>query len=330
MSMTKSQSTEVVHHANRVLFAEHRQPFWTRMDQNYRHKYERVHKLLHPHPLTVVDLPTAASEMEVSRYAILLVGVFAIFAAQQNPPLNPVPDFWLKQIKHRCAMLEDLAFLPELIDLLDNRYQYLISTYDCKKLTSLCEDLSSLRKTYVIPHHVDTDIYKDAGLPKIHDVLFYGNDDPRSYPFRYRLRKILEASRLKVRIIEHPDYHAVDPERCGEALSRAINQSWISIATPTIHDYLVAKYFEISASGAVVAGRMATQGKPIWQDNYVQLGPEMSDREIMDRLSAALEDKELLRHKSAVMGELVRREYSLDRYVERLAAVLQDVARDAH
>src|SRR5205807_9705725 len=67
-------------------------------------------------------------------------------------------------------------------------------------------------------------------------------------------------------------------------LARIINQSKISIATPPVGDYLVAKYFEISAAGSVVAGKMAAQGRPIWKDHYVQLEEDMSNVEILERL----------------------------------------------
>lgn len=310
----------------RILFAEHRLLFWTRMDQNYRYKYERVLKLLGPHPITLADITRGGGDIDPGCYAVLLVGVFALFADQDSQPQARVPDTWFRGINRRCVILEDLAPWTELIELLNDRYQYLISTYDCDHLAKLCRGLPCLRKTYVIPHHVNTEIYKQWGLPKIYDVLFYGNDDIRTYPFRSRLRKLLEGSRLKLHIIEHPDYETFDPARCGEALARTINQSWIAIATPSIHDYLVAKYFEISAAGAVVAGKMASQGRPIWKEHYLRLEEDMSDLEILDRLVAALEDKAWLRRQSAVMEEVIRKEYSLDRYVERLMAVMNHVA----
>jgi hypothetical protein len=310
----------------RILFAEHRLLFWTRMDQNYRYKYEQILKLLDPDPFTLADIAQDWGDIEPDCYAVLLVGVFALFADQGSQPLAPVPDAWFRGIKRRCVILEDLVPWTELVELLNDRYQYLISTYACDHLAKLCRGLPSLRKAYVIPHHINTDIYKQWGLPKIYDVLFYGNDDIRTYPFRSRLRKLLEGSRLKLHIIEHPDYETFDPARCGEALARTINQSWITIATPSIHDYLVAKYFEISAAGAVVAGKMATQGRQIWKENYLRLEEDMSDLEILNRLFAALDDKALLRRQSAVMEEVIHREYSLDRYVARLKAVMHHVA----
>ena len=70
---------------------------------------------------------------------------------------------------------------------------------------------------------------------------------------------------------------------------------------------------------------MAVQGRPVWNDHYVQLEEDMSDLEILERLDAVLKDEESLRRKSEIMGRIMRQEYSLDRYVERFAAVLEEI-----
>ncbi len=312
----------------RILFVEDQKRFFNRMDRNYRHKYERLRNAFASDSFTTSDIGAIGPNLDPSLYSILLVGVFAVFPLRTDPPEWIVPPAWLEKINTRCAMVEDLWPPRPNCDLpgfLGNKYQYLISTYDCDGLAQLCKRAPSIRKAYVIPHHIDTRLYKDRGLPKIYDVLLYGNMRPERYPFRNRLRRLLESSHLKVRIIEYPGAHVFDEERCSEGLARIINQSKISIATPSVGDYLVAKYFEISAAGSLVAGQMATQGRPIWKDRYVQLEEDMSDLEILGRLDAALKDEESLRRKSEIMGCIVRQDYSLDRYVERLTTVLEEI-----
>ena len=303
-----------------------------RMDRNYRYKYERIRKLLEPGSSTTVDIGTLPSHLEPGFYQVLLVGIFAVFPLRTDPADWIVPPAWFHKVPVCCAMVEDLwAPWPQrnLAEFIGDKYQYLISTYDCEDLAQLHRRLPSVQKTYVVPHHIDAELYKDRELPKIYDVLFYGNTNPERYPFRHRLRRLLAGSNLKVRIIEYPGAHVFDDERCAEGLARIINQSEISIAAPPIGDYLVAKYFEISAAGSVVAGRMPAQGRPIWKENYVQLEEDMSDEEILRRLAVALKDKASLRHKREVMGRIIRQEYSLDRYVERLMGVLQEISGSA-
>ena len=310
-----------------LLFVDDRKRFFTRMDRNYRYKYERIRSLQESGSFTTVDIGSLPSLLDPSLYGLLLVGVFAAFPLRSDPPEWVVPAGWFHKINRRCVMVEDLwpRSGRELAEFLGNKYQYLISTYDCDGLTQLRKRLPSVRKAYVIPHHINTELYKDRGLPKIYDVLLYGNTNPERYPFRNRLQRLLANSHLKVRIIEHPGAHVFDEERCSEGLARIINQSEISIATPAAGEYLVAKYFEISAAGSVVAGKMPTQGQHIWKEHYVQLEEDMSDAEILGRLTAALKDRDSLQRKREVMGQLVRQEYSLDRYVERLTAVLKEI-----
>jgi hypothetical protein len=313
---------------SRVLFVDDQKRFFTRMDRNYRYKYERIRKVLESDSFTTVDVDAIPSRLDPSLYRLLLVGVFAAFPLCTDPPERIVPPTWFHGINACCMMLEDLRAprgSRDLLEVLGAKYQYLISTYDCDDLTQIRKRLPSVRTVHTIPHHIDIELYKDRGLPKIYDVLFYGNTNPERYPFRNRLRRLLASSSLKVQFIEHPGAHVFDEERCSEALARIINQSEISIATPGAGDYLVAKYFEISAAGSVVAGKMATQGRRIWTENYVQLEEDMSDLEILGRLTAALQDKDSLRHKRDLMGKVVRQEYSLDRYVERLTAVLKEI-----
>ena len=316
---------------SRVLFVDDQKRFFTRMDRNYRHKYERIRRVMESESFSTVDIGAISPNLDPGQYAILLVGVFAVFPLRTDPPDWRVPPAWFHKINACCVMLEDLWPRPDrgLAEILGNKYQYLISTYDCDDLAQLCKGLPSVRKTYVIPHHIDTELYKERGLPKIYDVLFYGNTNPERYPFRNRLRRLLASSHLKVRIIEHPGAHVFDEERCSEGLARIINQSEISIATPPVGDYLVAKYFEISAAGSVVAGKMAAQGRDIWKEHYVQLEEDMSDLEILARLTAALKDNDSLRYKSEVMRQLVGQHYSLDRYVDRLTAVLLEIGSNS-
>lgn len=325
---TPSQNGQLAQTKSRVLFVEDQKKFYKRMDRNYRYKYEQMQKVFEPGSFTAVDIGTLDFNLDPSLYGVLLVGVFAVFPLRNDPPEWMVPPAWFQKINKRCVMVEDLwAPRPDrdLAEFLGNKYQYLISTYDCDALDQLCKQATSIRKAFVIPHHIDTRLYKDRGLPKIYDVLFYGNSRPDRYPFRDRLRRLLASSNLKVHIIEYPGAHVFDEQRCSEGLARIINQSKIAIASPPVGDYLVAKYFEISAAGSVVAGKMPTQGQPIWQDHYVQLEEDMSDLEILSRLCAALKDEESLRHKSEIMGRIMREEYSLDRYVEKLEVVLEEI-----
>jgi hypothetical protein len=257
-----------------------------------------------------------------------LSGEFAQFPEFPVDGEGPIPSAWLEQIPKRCLFLEDMHLQPESCRQVNRNFNYLLACYDCPELHALLECCPNLRKAFIIPHHLDMLIYRDYGLPKLFDVLLYGNTDASIYPFRRRLRDLLANSLLRVRIVEDPCYDAFDPDRCGESLVRAINQSWISIATPSRFDYLVAKYFEIGACGSVVAGKMPPQGEAIWRDRHIRLTEEMTDEEITATLTAALLSPDRLRQISEEMRCEIHRNYSLGSYCNRLVSVVQDIMLD--
>src|SRR5215469_4048538 len=131
---------------SRVLFVDDQKRFFTRMDRNYRYKYERIRKLLESDSFTTVDMGTISSHLDPNLYAILLVGVFAAFPLRTDPPEWIVPPAWFDKVKTCCVMLEDLWARHgfDLAAFLGNKYQYLISTYDCDHLAQLCKRMPSV------------------------------------------------------------------------------------------------------------------------------------------------------------------------------------------
>jgi hypothetical protein len=315
----------------RVLFAESHKYFRANMDRNYAYKHAAACAGL-ADMLTVADVSEAApADVDPRVHDILLVGVFTSNADPTDPIGSGVPQAWAAQIAKRCVMVEDMRMQPDIAAFLNEyRCQYLLATYECAELAELCARCQFIRRVFVIPHHIDTFLYRRLRLSKIYDVALYGCTQGPYYPFRRRLASLLRASTLRTLVLDHPGRRAFDPEACGESLVRLINQSWMAIATPTASGYLVAKYFEISACGSMVAGSVPAQGLPIWGDCSTLLDESLSDDEILGRIEAALADKETLSRQAAIAHDRVHSEYSLDRYVARLRDVLLEIAADTH
>src|SRR5207247_362860 len=103
------------------------------------------------------------------------------------------------------------------------------------------------------PNAVNTALFQEWGRPKRYDVILYGCLDAAVYPLRSRLAGLLaRQSEFTVRHITHPGYYPdAETQRnviAGEALSRAINEAWIGIATSGIYRVMMTKYLEIAAS----------------------------------------------------------------------------------
>src|SRR5438046_10270096 len=92
----------------RVLFVEDKKRFFTRMDRNYRRKYERIRKVFESDSFTTTDLGAIDSNLDPSLYGILLVGVFAVFPLRNDPLEWIVPSAWFQKINPCCVMAEDL------------------------------------------------------------------------------------------------------------------------------------------------------------------------------------------------------------------------------
>jgi hypothetical protein len=301
--------------------------FRQRMDRNYLHKYERI--LAMPN-VTNYDLNCPKKELLCHSYDLLIVGVFPNSGSKLllNGAIEPER---LSHIPLKCAIFEDIRDATfrggrrALCEHLNQHYHFVIATYDCEELEYIKTLCPNVRQFFVLPHFIDTDIFHDYDLAKTWDVLFYGNVRSEVYPFRRRLGELLRQSDLSVKIIAHPGYADYKSQICGINLARLINQAKITIATPTSSDYLIAKYFEISAAKSMIAGQMASQGKSIWQDNYVYLDDQMSDAEIIDSLKSALLDQAKLDLSVQHMYSMMQKHYGLDAFIQAFERIIEKI-----
>ncbi len=138
----------------------------------------------------------------------------------------------------------------------------------------------------VIPHHISFELYKNLYLEKEYDILLYGNTNSDFYPFRKRLHKLLEAN-FNCKKVEYPKV-------TGEALVKLLNRSWMSVATKSTEDYLVAKYIEIPACNCLPIGNIATTERAVFEDVMFELKEDWSDEYIIEVVKECLGNKERL------------------------------------
>lgn len=190
----------------------------------------------------------------------------------------------------------DYTFLQgfySLYDFIDTwKIDYVISNY-CgnDEFEVIKAGLRSLKVPIAtIPNLVDGEVFKNRHLDKIYDVLIYGSTDG-VYALRKRMFDILSKNRLgwKVKILSDRDVQ-------GDALSILINQAHLAVATGSLFEYLVAKYFEIGHSHACILGNIPRQGQYLFKNNYIPLNLTMSYKEIENTISRALKNKAQLAH----------------------------------
>jgi len=171
------------------------------------------------------------------------------------------------------------------------------------------------------PMAVRTDIFRDYGMEKVNDVLFYGAVR-EAYPLRVRLLRFLEdldrTGSLRVRIIPHPGYWddgyvPQDGHYVGEKLAQEINRSWISIATGSVYGCMFAKHLEIAAAKSFVAGSLPDAARPFFGRGFADLDAK-EDGEIGDRLHALLSDKDELTARTEEGYQRIRAGFSVEAY----------------
>lgn len=168
----------------------------------------------------------------------------------------------------------------------------IISIYDCPEFTYFSKFLTNISNFYLINHGYPNHIFKPISCEKKYDVLFYGATNSVIYILRCRIanliRQIAPLNNIRFRFITE-----IEKIR-EEQLATIINKSWLCIACVSVFSYLVRKYLEISACNSVVVGDTNSQGQQIIGNNMVFINKTMSDKEIIDKITYYLTNKEIL------------------------------------
>jgi hypothetical protein len=215
--------------------------------------------------------------------------------------------------------------------------------------------------TNVSSRFVNTNIYKNYKLEKKYDILIYGtrnfkypykkeqfrsiqeyilkfqdnynvvinNDMPINfYPLRIKLENIMNKLSDKCRILILPETSILDKNItniANENLSMLINQSYLTVACPSIADVLMHKFLEIAASNSVILGKYPTDYKDLFEGNMIEVDEFMEDDLIIKIIDDALADKTKLLEMSNRLYKKVHKEYNLDKAVENFNEVMDGI-----
>ena len=222
-------------------------------------------------------------------------------------------------------------------------YLFLDDTYYISSRTSKCKFTNlvngfifwykndMIKKSYEIKYplknvmnvssrYVNTNIYKDYGLPKIYDILLYGTRNFRYnykneelisirqwiskyekinnviitdridfYPLRVKLENIIKNNTHKYKVKILPESTIDSSKIVNEDLAKLINQSYLTIACSSIADVLLHKHLEIPASKSVILGSYPSDYKKLFAGNIVEVNEFMSDDMILSIIDSYLQ-----------------------------------------
>jgi hypothetical protein len=134
----------------------------------------------------------------------------------------------------------------------DEGVNYIFTYYRDKFLDWYPEFSQNMRW---IPHHANTEIYKDYNLNKDIEILMTGSLLEEFYPLRVNIQKRFE-SRKEFVHHQHPGYRTIkDSEKnvyVGKNYAMELNRAKICITCDSIYRYPLMKYFEITACNALL------------------------------------------------------------------------------
>jgi hypothetical protein len=106
-----------------------------------------------------------------------------------------------------------------------------------------------------VPHAASPDFMLDFNRRPENAILLSGAVSP-FYPLRQRMRRLYDRSAYAINLLEHPGYlRAYDYERdecVGRRYARAIRRHRAAFTDSTKEHYVIAKFFEIPAAGALL------------------------------------------------------------------------------
>ncbi|WP_276623853.1 glycosyltransferase [Syntrophomonas wolfei] len=107
-----------------------------------------------------------------------------------------------------------------------------------------------------LPHHIDSNIFKDYHLPKTIDYLMMGALHEYIYSLRYKIReKMTEKPGFVYH--EHPGYKHFSPAEMKKLLvgpnyAREINRARLFLSCDSVYKYPLLKYFEVLACNTLL------------------------------------------------------------------------------
>lgn len=136
-----------------------------------------------------------------------------------------------------------------------------LATY-AYRLADFFPEVAKSRRVVWLPHSASPDFTLAANSTPRNE-LFLSGAITEHYPLRERLNALRESSFKKIIRHEHPGYHCqynyTDDGRVGRAFARRIWEHRAAFTDCSVHQYAVAKHFEIPATGALLVADIAIE-----------------------------------------------------------------------
>ncbi|MBK8230301.1 MAG: hypothetical protein IT349_05760 [Candidatus Eisenbacteria bacterium] len=203
--------------------------------------------------------------------------------------LDPLPPDLARCAIPRCVWIDDAYVAPA------ERARWLLAVRPALSLFTQWSWARFYRRLPLgrplwLPHAVDPQVFHPGSTVDVTrpiDLLLFGKIDPRIYPFRARLARLLARIRgLRAEIVPHPGYgQGAQPEA---ALADLLRSAQVALVDGTRHHLLLRRYFEVPACGTLALGPPPVDAADRVSGLLTPLDPRESDAQLLRHLHAAV------------------------------------------
>jgi hypothetical protein len=180
------------------------------------------------------------------------------------------------------------------------------------------------------PHCAEKSIFRDYDLKKDFDFQIIGLINSDIYPFRSRLKHLIEnimipKYQIRYRILEHPGgrINNVDDQVINYAMQ--INRAKINITCSSKFKYALAKYSEVPLCRTLLAADIPDENNE-WYSNWMcALDPNLPDNEIVKILYDHIFNDELLYRKTNYGYDENMKNRTQEHYANNLVRIIKEI-----
>jgi hypothetical protein len=173
-----------------------------------------------------------------------------------------------------------------------------------------------------IAHCAESLIYRDYKEKKTVDILLTGSLDEYHYPFRVRMKRLIEQHLSKIFVCEILEHSTL----VLDGYARKINSAKITVTCSSRWRYRLGKYSEIPLCGSLLCADLPAEDEDFFKSFMLVIDDSMSDSEIIEKISYYVtHDQE--REQLVLKGMQATQEYTHQYYAKRFLKTVIDALR---
>lgn len=226
-------------------------------------------------------------------------------------------------------IMHDLNHLPEerKAFIRENNIRYLFVHYR----SFFHRHYSEFSKRMIwLPHWVNTEVFKDYGLPKSYDYLLMGCINQDIYPLRSTILERMQSLRGFMHH-PHPGYHYGKYNEndfiVGQRYAKEINKAKLFLTDDSIYHNTFMKYFEVPACNTLLLASNSEDAKDLGfipSINFV----EISEQDFFENARYYAQNYETVGRQIARSGyEMVRSRHSVELRAKQFADAAHDILK---